>query len=130
MQTLVLETLFERREGYYRCATPFDFAKVDVDKVIDAYQRLDDATAGSRAGAPLRVLCDVRGTTNAARADRRPMYRRHHEFDHRRVAVLGDSRIHQILFDFIVAATAHRGNARYFVDEATAVAWLRGDDGR
>lgn len=123
-----LLTPFEVHEDHVRYTPPEDFEGVDIGSIMDAFNDLDTRTAPSRKGAPLRLLCDTRFSRNPARADRRPMYERHHEFNDRRVAILGNTTIQKILLDFILAATGHRGHVRFFTDETEALAWLRGQD--
>jgi hypothetical protein len=119
---------FERREDHIRYVAEADAAPGRTDAIFDAFQRYERATQAERHGEPLRILCDLRAARDLAHTDRRPIYERHHEFDRRRVVVLGNSRVQQIVVDFLIAATGH-ANARYFVDEQEALGWLRRRDG-
>ncbi|GEM_PF-5654389 len=71
-----------------------------------------------------RLLIDVRGSVALKQGFRAVVYKRHHELDGRRIAVVGSSRLQEFLVSFLLAATGH-ANARFFHEEPTARAWLR-----
>jgi len=70
-----------------------------------------------------RILVDLRRATGMEDGLRGSVYRRHREFEGRRVAVLGASQLQEFVVMFLVAATGHRGT-RYFTDEQAARKWL------
>jgi hypothetical protein len=71
-----------------------------------------------------KLLIDMRGSGAVTQGFRTVVYKRHHELDAHRIAVLGNSRFQEFVVSFLLAATGHAG-ARYFHEEAAARAWLR-----
>lgn len=94
----------------------------------DATERLFDEllrAEATRGGAHrARVLVDIRDARDTGPGSTRTVLRRHREFRGRRVAVVGPTGAQGALVDILIRATGFR-DARYFVDEGEAVAWLR-----
>ena len=95
----------------------------DTGWFFDEIRRAEGARRAAGILAPLRVFVDLRGARMALDASRRVVYKRHREMSAHRVAVLGESGLHEFVTTFLIAATGHR-EARYFTDEARARAWL------
>jgi hypothetical protein len=109
----------------WEAVAPEGVTEEDTNGFLDLLLKLQSERTDS--DSQKRLLVDVRGLRTVVPGVRRAAYRRAHEMEGWRVAILGASAFHRTFINFLLLATRFR-TARYFKDEKAARLWLSGQE--